>query len=416
MQRGTEVPTAYTVWMGLFLLSATIKREAWIGWESPESPRLYANVYTILLGPPGMKKSVDVVLAHKILRDYNSYIADRNLRQIKKAHIMIDRFTPEALMKNMEAKGVITFRDDEGNAMIGRDGRILTYPRTSEIAIMVPELAATFDKKQYNQGIIPMMLELYECKDSMEKSLVEQTFFMRNLHTSFIGASTPDAFTNMLPRDILSDGFMSRVAVVLQTDTEREFRMPRRIKNAPNREDIKMRLAWLTERIQGEYHLSKAADEHFYKDWYHRFHIERRQDPAIRGIKARLDIMLLKVAFLLHAQRYDAVDHEIEEEDLEDADMILRGTFSTTPQLISDLKDPDYFAPIRRVEEYIKAKRSINRLNIIKNTHLNAKVLTVALNHLLQEAKIVIEGDEKRFTARQTSSETYRYVGEEEEA
>lgn len=414
MNRGTEVPTAYTVWMGLFLLSAAIKREAWMVWNSPESPRLYANIFTILLGPPGMKKSVSVVFAHKILRDYNNYIPDRNLRQIKKAKIMIDKFTPEGLMKALAASGNITMMNDDGEVMIGSDGRPLIYRKTSECSVMVPELAATFDKKQYNQGIIPLLLELYECKDVMEKTLAEQRFWLRNLHTSFIGASTPDAFTNMLPKDILSDGFMSRVAVVLQSDTNREFRMPLKVKDAPTREDIKMRLAWLAERTQGEYHLSKQADEHFYKDWYHRFHIERKQDPSIRGIKARLDIMLLKVGMLLHAQRYDAVDHEIEEDDLIDADQILRGTFATTPQLIGDLKDPEYFAPIRRLEEYIKGHDNVNRLNLMKNLRLNSKVLTVALTHLLQEGKVVIVGNEKHFLPSQKSVESYRFVPDEE--
>lgn len=396
--RGMEVPTLFTIWSALWLLSTVIKREAWLQWY-PRS--LYPNLYIILAAPAGFKKSVTIDdVGIPIVENLQRYIGHTNIRRMKNIHIVKDKMTPEALLDAMlpsskKGKASFVLVDEESNPLVDAHNRPIRYKATSEIGIVLSEMTSSIGKRSYTEGFVEILLDLYNPKDSWEwRTKGEGLKKFHRTYLSLLAATTPSAFKESVPKVAAGDGFLSRCVIVYQRGTNRRFSMPRPVPAAPTLEELTMRLAWVAEHGLGEYKLDAEAFK-LYDRWYndHKDYIEDHDNES--GLRGRMDINILKVALLLRLQRYaDEPEGIITAGDLQDAINLVHITYGLSAELLGELGD-ELKKDADRVMHIIDKFKTIKRVDLLRKSHIPVDDFNQIIDYLVQTGEITITCDGK---------------------
>lgn len=413
--RGTELPTIFAVWAAVVAIAAAVKREAWCQWYPG---KFFSNFYLILIAPPSIcKKGLAIDLVDEMLTNIGEYINDRNIRQMKKLNIVRNRSTPEALLDAMQPskKGgsVYYFLDENGHQIQLPNGKFASYERTSEMTVLVPELGTFISRAKYNEDLLNILTDIYDTKTRSEtRTKGGGVLVFKNLCTNIIGATTPKAFRETMPKIVLGDGFMSRTVLAFQDWNPRRFMRPRAVPGAPTIEDLTERLAYIAENSIGEHSFTEEADS-YYAKWYNRHKDYLENTPTQQGILGRKDTILQKLSLIMHVQKYAKPDDIlISLDDLLDAERIIDATYARIPRAVALISKPEYWERIVRIERYIKSKGSIRRTQLMQNQHLNALDVNQAIDQLMQEGKIKIfsNGREQNFV-RGKAKEEYHWCG-----
>lgn len=415
--RGMETPTLYVVWSALFLLSTIIKREAWVKWY-PD--RFYCNLYVILVGPAGSKKSTVIdAIGIPILQRLQQHISDPMLKMVKNIRSVKNKITPEALLIDMLPVGdQLYIKDAEGRAIQLEDGTYATYNPTSETALILSEMSVSISKRSYAEGIVQFLLDLYSCHDEWTYTTISRgQTKLKKLYTTFIAATTPNGFRDSIPEAASGDGFISRNIVAYQQGYPRIRPTPMEVKNAPDLEEMTRRAAWIAMNTIGEFEFSPSATK-AYNKWYYKFKKDLDRAGENASIQSRLDSQVRKTAFLLRSARYDASDNVISEDDFWDAVRLVEGTYQSGVQIINELSMDGYVRNVQLLENYLKKNRETTRTVLMRNMKMKAADVTLAVEHLHQQNRInVWHEDEYGQRTRRTApsskgSEIYewRYV------
>jgi len=413
--RGFETPTLSVIWTALYILSSALKREAWFKW-APDG--LFTNQYIIIIGPAGIVKKTTAVsvIGLPILRKYRYWIKDKNIYAMKSTMIVKDKTTPEALLnaivpENKDGHDVY-LTDDQGANILGLDGKAIRYRRTSEVAIVVSELSTMLGKSSYAEGMIPILLDLYDCHKEWEwMTLQRGKKVLRNLHTTLLAGTTVDGLRSSIPASAMGDGFLSRTVPVYVPDTKRCYRQPFIPKNAPSEDELAKRLAWIATNCMGEFQLTKEADEYM-DGWYRNFKDYLRSHPAEAGAMSRMDVNVYKTALLMRAQRYDDMSPYITKDDLVSAIKLLDLTYSSFPFLRSQMNPDELIAWSAKVGEYLRRKKGrVARMFILQRLHVKADLATLVIEELLQKGQIKAFYEDKEINhATNRTTEEYQWI------
>jgi hypothetical protein len=410
--RGMEAPTLFSVWGTLFALSTAIKREAWVKWF-PD--KLYSNFFTLLIGPAGIvKKGATINVIKSLLRSIDERIQNKNIAGMKRIELICDKLTPEAMLNAMVPENKegdsFYFKDDMGRFLMGPNGKVIHYEKTSEVGIVIGEASVSLGKQKYSEHIIQLLLDIYDCHEVWEwKTIARGNQYLRRLHTTMLAGTTMTGFREAIPRAAAADGFLSRSIIVHQPFTDRCFSFPKPTVNGPTLDELQDRFAWAIENTLGEFELTKDALL-FYDKWYNNFHKELRSDMLYSGVKSRLPQQVLKIAFLLRAQRYDKRDKQIHIYDIEDAIRLLRLTHRDTNSVLTQMTGDDFLRNQDIIENYIKDKKEVIRNKLLQNTRLKSTEVNLALMQLIQEGKVRAKDSEGNLQIYITPNGGEKYV------
>ncbi len=408
--RGTEIPTLFAVWSAIFAMSSAVKREAWLKWGVLGN--LYMNLYILLVGPAGCKKSATVNFCYDVMKGFKDYTEDINFKIIKDLNIVKNKATPEAVLDRMIPKkaggGRHPMVKPNGNELLNQYGDPVYYYYGSEVSLMLSELAVMMGKQNYSESMIENLMDLYDPMDTWEWSTIRRgTVTLKKLYTTLLGATTPTGFRESVPSAAMGDGFLSRTILAYAPETTREFDEPADVPNGPTKEHLMECLAWISEATKGEYQFSPEARVYF-KEWYHRFKEEFNADPKFQGVLSRKNINVQKVAFFMHAQRYAGQDHEIQLQDVKTAIALVDATYRSAPILLSDIETNGVHIKSRALEKYIEKQGKVTRQKVQRTKKIPAHDLTLLINHIANEGKIKIIHNGQRYeTSRNRSAEIY---------
>ncbi len=418
--RGYETPTAYCIWAAIFYISSVIKREAWIEWGYG---KLFSNFFIILVGPPGIvKKGTTMWQGYDIFKDCRKFISDPNLKEMKRFNVLRNKASAEALVSTMAENRKkhgehYDFVDKNGNPLL-LNGKSVRYHRTSEISIIVPELAVMLSRADYAKPVTTTLMDLYDCHDTWEVTTqIRGKELLTNLCTNFFGGVTPKGLSKSVPEEASEDGFLSRCILVYQKSTNRIYSEPRRV--GPTTEELSKKLAWIAEKNLGVQTLSEKARK-LYDLWYKKWRkaLESSERPYA---SSRMAIQALQLSMILKASRF-STEPVIEEEDIENATRLIEKTASTYSALFSNVDSNGFFEKMAVIERRIWNKRKITRRELLLNSRNTADELNSFLSHLYQAGRIRIyrAGEEQSFLSRD-GKEEYRWksgtklLSEEEE-
>src|SRR3990167_5225044 len=140
--RDTESPDAYHFWVGATLISSMTKRQVYVDMNFF---RIYPNLYTILVGPSGARKSAAADLG----------MATAEAVGIKK---FSDKITGAALIRDLSEASEKRVDEKKGEVEL-----------CSPIMIYASELGVFMGPDAYGSGVIADLTDLYGCPNKWEK-------------------------------------------------------------------------------------------------------------------------------------------------------------------------------------------------------------------------------------------------------
>lgn len=402
--RGTEVPTVYAIWAGLCAISAVVKREAHVKWFPGQ---FFANLYVILIGPASTKKSTILGFIVELLQEYHLYIENEGWRDLKRLNVMKNKSSPEGILESMLPGDDIRVKDESGN-----ERRV---PSTSEMFIGLTELSVMLNKQHYNESMISNLLDLYDCHGTWEWTTKgDKKRILKNLHTTFLAATTPAGYKDAVPEAAIGDGFLSRVISAYSNISNRCFWRPIPTKEGPTKEDLLRRLAYIAQAVQGPYDLTKEADD-YGREWYRKHKKTLRDAGEDLGLISRQDNHLLKVAFLLKAQSYPMPDDKIIDMDLmRQAEKLLKATYLTSYHAINEVKhNKGEFEHVYKMKAYMMERGQVVRKSMMSALRFPKTRFQEVLTYLFEQGDITVwsEDGERKKRPSHKSTEVYRYEG-----
>ena len=430
----SEVPVAYSAWSAVWCLAMAIKREAWVKWFKDDP--LFPNFYIILSGPPSSKKGkavgravrvyksgigpVDRPIKGEAERPYEGKLSEPWVRAMK-THVplIMDFSTTRPLKAALSWRGrrgmgtekgsEVELRDADGELLHNEDGSIWKYTKTSEIGVVTEELSTFLGKQKYNEGLVPLMLAIYNTDlDKEDRTDAHGIVSMRSLCTNWLAGTTADSFQDAVSDTAKGDGFFSRATIVHQDRRWQRFFPPPDWPWLPGPDELGTRLAYVAETTLGEHVLTPGALA-LAKTWYDA-HVESLEAQVeYAHFWSRKDIQLLKLALIMKAQRYPAPgDFDITEDDLADAIRLLDATAKFAPRIMEPTSAPQRMRDIKKFERILSAggPEGVSRARLQRSTHLPAGDMDVILSELLRYGKIhvIAEGEKREFLSEAPSA------------
>lgn len=411
--RGYAAPTAYWLWSGITGFSTMLGRDAWMAWGSGQ---MFANFYTLLVGPAGrVKKSTAIMKTQEIVQDYVDYIPNEAIQFQKRTPCLLGKASEASLYMVMENQKK-TVLDDVGNSItVESDGKIFAC---------INELATFLSKASYSSGIVEKLTDMYDCKSKDSETTRSRGMnSLTNIYATFIGGVTPGGLKDSIPESAFGGGFMSRLTTVYCARPTRVFPKPVKLVGVPTVEDLKIRLAWLAVRARGEYDLSESAYK-YYADWYYKWDEEQASNPDDRSLSHRQDVITLKLATIICAQRYNhpvGMEHVITRKDYILAEKILVKTLESSARAMDTVGESLFFANVTKVKTALETYANKNKglamtrallLRKMSSKKINAKTTNECLQQLISTDEIIVRKNGKTMFEHSTAvGETYELVG-----
>lgn len=274
----TEANKTFHVWCALYTISSLISRRVWVNLGHFT---LHPNMYIVLVGPAGSRKTTAMGACKGMLRQFPEHVP-----------LCAEAITKEALVKELVAN----------QRAFDYNGKPIPY---SPITVCVSELSqfmgtgadrmadfltAVYDEDRYE----------YKVKNAPEggsaRDVVEGPFM------NLLAGTVPSWITSYLKGNIITSGFARRTMFVYEFECSGEPIPFPTISDFAKSEWDKC-IAWGHQllKVKGEFEWDPTA-----REWYSRWYIAHRkslvnstQDPNSTGYYESKHAMLVKVAMLV---------------------------------------------------------------------------------------------------------------------
>lgn len=293
--KGLEAPAEFWFFTGAVILGMAIGRSRYI-------PRagdpIYAPFPVLLVGPSGVvRKTSAAKLATKLARSVG-------------ISVLANKATPEAIADLLQ-----------------------TTKKGGNTLIYAPELAVMFGKQKYNDGLIAMLTDLFDCPDLWENTTI--TGGMRRLENVSLGAilcTTVRWMKTSIPTEAFAGGMMSRLLIVSKESTIRCFPDPPELDESIWWEMQGMLRAY--QEQEGTVEFSPPAKK-WYTAWYQEEkHKAQQAGEDFIGYHSRRPTHLLRLAMLWQLSHNESV---LTQDSLEAALGLLRWIEEGAPKVIQSL-------------------------------------------------------------------------------
>ena len=386
--KGIETATSFALWTGLVTVASVLARDSYL---SLYPAFWYPNIYAILVAPPGLvKKSTIQGVGTRLLRRYHHHIEDPNLQWKKELNIHTNRVTPEGLQDLLLPIGPVPSKR--------KDLPDVRVDRGSQLALFISELSTFLGRQTYNVGLISKLTDLYDSRsDDSDYTKKDGRQSLRNIYVNFLGATTPRDLYDVIPQEAFGGGLMTRTTIIYEPEAHRYHPLPMRIEKGPTDEELERGLAWIAANSYGAYTLSEEA-LHYYYSWYETFKKNLKSYETLRILSAsRMDVLLLKLAILIRAQRYEP-GRTIAIHDISKAQQILEKTYYHNESAVENVGATPRGQYYNRIRSYIEQKGEVSRRTILTShsRYLSSEEMNSILNQLLEVSDIEVYFEGRR--------------------
>lgn len=261
-----ESPRSFIVWSGLTAVSAVVNNKVWI--DKGGLYNLYPNIYVMLIGPSGLRKSFPPMVMRKVvgLVGNTRIIAGRSsvqqiISKLGKAH-------------TAPGKGII--KDAIGYINAG-------------------ELATSLVR---DQDALTLLTDLHDGNYNKEWSynLKSGTDELKNICITMLGAINPELFGDFISQKEIGGGFIARNFLVYETRRQQKDALLRKTNEDQIDYDLLSKHLFELAKLNGEFTIEEDAIMS-YEKWYTAFDPESMDDRT--GSANRVHDQILKVAMLL---------------------------------------------------------------------------------------------------------------------
>lgn len=318
----TESPRIMHVWSVLSAASACMGRHVWLPLDLGN---LFANMYVLLVGPPGTRKSTAIRIPNDIAKvctgiryapddtsgQRQGLITAMGVDELAEVESEFAGVDFDSIIKGTSKLTAATVRDEDKHCL---------YASASEFGSFIG---------QNSLDMTRFLIKVWDGEDYTYQ-LKRSRAVLHNPLLGLIGGTTPSDIARIMPQDAIGQGFMSRIILVFA---------PKRYKKIPPRDSvlsvgiesaIKDVFKWLWNDLYGAMKLSPAAADMEYQlygkevnfnDVRFLYYLERRYTH------------LMKLAMVLTALCQRTM---IEEGDLALADALLSATERNMPDALGE--------------------------------------------------------------------------------
>lgn len=282
---GCETPEIYDLWGAISTLASIATRRVWVNLGYF---KFYPNLYVVLVGPPGGRKTSAMNISLEILAELGEAL-----------NISSDCMTKEVLCKNMGSKYIKTFNMDKEviDETTGQPGIINGLVEYSPITLGLTELSHFLGINSAH--MIDFLVTIFD-KDRQYKAETKNKGddIIPRPCVNIIACTTPNNITRYLKEDVISGGFSRRSLFIFENDDGDPIAFPVVTKEAS---DARLRCIQWGQRlleVTGEFQWTQAAKD-WYAPWYNElFESLKNYHDLTRGYYKSKHIQLLKVAML----------------------------------------------------------------------------------------------------------------------
>jgi len=263
---GNEAPPTYHLFCSLVALSSIVSRKVWLDMDYYS---IYPNLYVVLVGPPGARKS-SAMNTSKFL-----------LRQLKNIPFSGECISKEQLVIEM------------GNAEHAVEGLPPDRAIISPMTIMVTELSEFLQISA--AGMIGFLTDVYDQDFYEHKTKNKGCTVINGPHLNLLACTTPSWITMYLRTDIISGGFSRRALFVYETEKSGRIAFPTISPDARAAWGRVLAAAQRLGTLKGPFKWTQEAKD-FYTHWYENLKIPT--DENVVGYYETKHIQMLKIAML----------------------------------------------------------------------------------------------------------------------
>jgi hypothetical protein len=260
-----ESPKTYVYWATLCAVSAIVKKNVYL---DRYQSILYPNLYVMLMGPSGMKKSLPIDVCCGLVEEVNN------------TRVITGRGSIQAVLTELAS----TKTKEGGGA-----------PPIGSQALIAAQEFSTFLVK--DDSALPILIDLYDPRKEYKNRLKGSgTEVLKDTYITMLGASNHELMATVMTDAVAMGGFVSRTIVVVEDTVEKFNSLVRPPK-------FKLDYTKLGKRLHEISHMKGAMSygpgaAKFFDDWYQDF---RRRSLLVddrHGIARRMDSQILKTAML----------------------------------------------------------------------------------------------------------------------
>ena len=274
---GNEASPWFHKWGAYSVLSAVVSRKIWF---DQQYFKIYPNLYVVLVGEPGDKKTTALNIARGMVQKIDLPIAPPSM-------------TKESLTLFMSQDN----KDSPCNIITSIDG---TPTEISHLSIFASEIVTMLKAGGNPEGMIEFLTDIYdrEVFEVMTKNKGHDLIV--GPYITIFACMTPEQTGQMLKQAIISGGFSRRCIFVYGRSKAEPVPFPTMTpEQVQAHKDCMAHLAKV-KKFRGEYQMTEDAKV-FFKKWYDKKHLMLSQ-PNSHVYKNWLrskDTMLIKVAMLI---------------------------------------------------------------------------------------------------------------------
>ena len=390
----TECPTFFHRWTAVTSLSAYLGRQIFF---RHGHFTLYPNLYCMLVGSPGTKKSSAIKIGAKLLKQagYDTFAAKKTRQE--KFLLDLAEQSERLEIKNLNGSAADALLD----ANLWGDDPITSDLDTAENYINKPPAECFIAADEFNNFIglsnldfVSILGELWDFEGVYDYKLKNsKSVFIPNPTLSILGGNTPTGFAQAFPTESIGQGFFSRLLLVYgePSGIRYTFHPP---PDLVIQEELITLLSRIKKEVTGEVKMSPEAMElldQIYNSW------PGMDDIRFEHYANRRLTHLLKLALVLVASR---VSSHIEAEDVIYANTLLTFTEQLMPKALGEFGKASNSDIAHKVMATIDAARTPISFQLLwKATHAdfnNRNQLVEILGNLqvAEKIQIVPLGDE----------------------
>ncbi len=389
----TESPITMHLWSVLTAASACLGRHVYLPFGIGD---IYPNLYTLLVGPPGTRKSNAIKYCSKLVAKHTAV-----------------RFAPDdtggqrqGLISAIEGGNQLDDDEQDYNIM-NTAGNIANLTEIANITMAVNGVdshamfacASEFGTfmGEGNANLARLLIKTYDGED-YKYALKNTEMILKDPLMTIIGGTTTSDIARILPNESIGQGFMSRWILVFAPQKEKKVARPYLRTELAN--EIGAMFGWLSYEMRGEFKESDAAKK-LLDNMYETVNIDL-EDSRFLYYAERRHTHLQKMSMILAALRQS---YQIEKDDVAQADTILSATEEYMPEALGEFGLSPIGAAKQKMLEFLQhAKEPISYKilwTVMQRDMRNTDFLT-AIADLINSDKIV------QIEANKTKSFVYK--------
>lgn len=267
--KGTEAHPTYHTFSGLVALSSIISRRVWI---EQGYFKVFPNLYVVLVGPPGNRKTSAMSIAKSLIRELKTIPFSAEC--VTKEKLVLDLADQERMVES--------FPTDHPQKIY------------TPMTVMVTELSEFLGMGSI--GMINFLTTIYDQDFYEHRTKNKGETLITGPFLNLLACTTPDWITTYLRSDVISGGFSRRAIFVLETGKANRITFPKVTDEAKAAWEKVMAHARKLAKVAGpiQWHPDASA---FYDQWYQT--LQMPHDETISGYYETKHMQLLKISMLI---------------------------------------------------------------------------------------------------------------------